>query len=126
MSMLASSSSIEVKNIIINLRVSFRRVLAQTLAAYIPLGDLAGGRDVERAGREGHAVRMATPNAPLVCHGHSRPINHLEYSRITDDGVFLISSSKGEMRHPTAAQSLFSIRRSGRAPRAFPARSTRL
>lgn len=123
-----ASSSIEVKNIIINLRVSFRRVscLAQTLAAYIPLGDLAGGRDVERAGREGHAVRMATPNAPLVCHGHSRPINHLEYSRITDDGVFLISSSKGEMRHPTAAQSLFSIRRSGRAPRAFPARSTRL
>ena len=110
--MLASSSSIEVKNIIINLRVSFRRVLAQTLAAYIPLGDLAGGRDVERAGREGHAVRMATPNAPLVCHGHSRPINHLEYSRITDDGVFLISSSKGEMRHPTAAQSPFSIRRS--------------
>ena len=124
-----ASSSIEVKNIIINLEsvsdVS-RASLAQTLAAYIPLGDLAGGRDVERAGREGHAVRMATPNAPLVCHGHSRPINHLEYSRITDDGVFLISSSKGEMRHPTAAQSLFSIRRSGRAPRAFPARSTRL
>jgi hypothetical protein len=33
--------------------------------------------------------------APLVCHGHSRPIVNLEYSQITDDGVFLISSSKG-------------------------------
>ena len=34
-------------------------------------------------------------SAPLVCHGHSRPIVNLEYSQITDDGVFLISSSKG-------------------------------
>jgi serine-threonine kinase receptor-associated protein len=32
--------------------------------------------------------------APLVCHGHSRPIVNLEYSDVTDDGVFLISSSK--------------------------------
>ena len=37
------------------------------------------------------AVAMA---APLVCHGHSRPIVNLEYSNVTDDGVFLISSSK--------------------------------
>lgn len=33
--------------------------------------------------------------APLVCHGHSRPIVNLEYSQITEDGTFLISSSKG-------------------------------
>jgi hypothetical protein len=33
--------------------------------------------------------------APLVCHGHSRPIVNLEYSQATEDGVFLISSSKG-------------------------------
>lgn len=32
---------------------------------------------------------------PLVCHGHSRPIVELDYSRITEDGVFLISASKG-------------------------------
>jgi hypothetical protein len=38
---------------------------------------------------------QAPANAPLVCHGHSRPINHLEYSNVTEDGVFLISSSKG-------------------------------
>ena len=42
------------------------------------------------------AMAMQAPaNAPLVCHGHSRPINHLEYSNVTEDGVFLISSSKG-------------------------------
>ena len=34
------------------------------------------------------------PQVPLVCHGHSRPIVNLEYSRVTPDGVFLISSSK--------------------------------
>ena len=34
------------------------------------------------------------PQVPLVCHGHSRPIVALEYSRVTPDGVFLISSSK--------------------------------
>ena len=38
---------------------------------------------------------QAPAAAPLVCHGHSRPINHLEYSNVTEDGVFLISSSKG-------------------------------
>lgn len=48
---------------------------------------------------------QAPANAPLVCHGHSRPINHLEYSNVTEDGVFLISSSKGAdpplgMSHP--------------------------
>ena len=75
-------------------------------------------RDVERAGREGHAARMATSNAPLVCHGHSRPINHLEYSRITDDGVFLISSSKGETRHPRPSShpTFFRVVPEGRHP----------
>jgi serine-threonine kinase receptor-associated protein len=34
------------------------------------------------------------PQVPLVCHGHSRPIVALEYSHVTPDGVFLISSSK--------------------------------
>lgn len=34
------------------------------------------------------------PQTPLVCHGHSRPIVGLEYSPLTEDGYFLISSSK--------------------------------
>lgn len=33
--------------------------------------------------------------APLVCHGHSRPVVDLFYSPITPDGFFLISASKG-------------------------------
>jgi serine-threonine kinase receptor-associated protein len=33
--------------------------------------------------------------SPLVCHGHSRPIVELAYSAVTEDGVFLISASKG-------------------------------
>lgn len=32
--------------------------------------------------------------APLVCHGHSRPVVDLSYSPITPDGFFLISASK--------------------------------
>ncbi|CAL5361438.1 unnamed protein product [Camellia sinensis] len=32
--------------------------------------------------------------APLVCHGHSRPVVDLFYSPITPDGFFLISASK--------------------------------
>ena len=39
---------------------------------------------------------MAKPyQSPLVCHGHSRPIVELSYSAVTEDGVFLISASKG-------------------------------
>ncbi|CAI5485114.1 unnamed protein product [Closterium sp. Yama58-4] len=36
----------------------------------------------------------AAAQAPLVCHGHSRPIVEIAYSPITDDGFFLISASK--------------------------------
>ena len=32
--------------------------------------------------------------APLVCHGHTRPIVELQYSPVTPDGVFLASASK--------------------------------
>ncbi|KAG9129965.1 hypothetical protein Leryth_007089 [Lithospermum erythrorhizon] len=32
--------------------------------------------------------------APLICHGHSRPVVDLFYSPITPDGYFLISASK--------------------------------
>ncbi|KAL1551310.1 serine-threonine kinase receptor-associated protein-like [Salvia divinorum] len=32
--------------------------------------------------------------APLICHGHSRPVVDLFYSPITPDGFFLVSSSK--------------------------------
>ena len=59
---------------------------------------------------------QAPAAAPLVCHGHSRPINHLEYSNVTEDGVFLISSSKGA-RH---ARSRVSRARRAPFPRAPP------
>jgi hypothetical protein len=43
------------------------------------------------------AASMASKpyQSPLVCHGHSRPIVELAYSAVTEDGVFLISASKG-------------------------------
>lgn len=31
---------------------------------------------------------------PAVCHGHSRPIVEVNYSRVTPDGYFLVSASK--------------------------------
>lgn len=36
--------------------------------------------------------------APLVCHGHSRPVVDLFYSPVTPDGYFLISASKGKKK----------------------------
>ena len=30
----------------------------------------------------------------LVCHGHSRPINYVDFSAVTEDGYFVISASK--------------------------------
>lgn len=41
---------------------------------------------------------MAPPSKkaqqPAVCHGHSRPIVEVNYSRVTPDGYFLVSASK--------------------------------
>lgn len=56
---------------------------------------LRPGSTRPRARRCLWSTRNMTSAAPLVCHGHSRPIVNLEYSQITEDGVFLISSSKG-------------------------------
>lgn len=35
-----------------------------------------------------------TSQKPFVCHGHSRPIVEVNYSRVTPDGYFLVSASK--------------------------------
>lgn len=48
---------------------------------------------IQRA--ETMAMQHGSYQNPLVCHGHSRPIVELDYSRATEDGVFLISASKG-------------------------------
>jgi serine-threonine kinase receptor-associated protein len=35
---------------------------------------------------------------PLTCHGHSRPVTHLNYSAVVEeDQFYLISASKGTM-----------------------------
>jgi serine-threonine kinase receptor-associated protein len=35
---------------------------------------------------------------PLTCHGHSRPVTHLNYSAVVEeDQFYLISASKGMM-----------------------------
>lgn len=33
---------------------------------------------------------------PLTCGGHTRPVVHLDFSDVTDDGYYLISACKGE------------------------------
>lgn len=33
-----------------------------------------------------------SPGGPIICPGHSRPVPDLEYSRVTQDGYFIISS----------------------------------
>ena len=53
--------------------------------------------------------------SPLVCHGHSRPIVELAYSAVTEDGVFLISASKGAQRRRLARRVA-----AGRAARLLP------
>lgn len=37
-------------------------------------------------------MQSASRNIPLVCHGHSRPVPHLSYSSVTDDGFFIVSA----------------------------------
>jgi len=36
--------------------------------------------------------KVASASTPLICGGHSRPVPHLSYSAITDDGYFLVSA----------------------------------
>ena len=34
---------------------------------------------------------------PLTCHGHSRPVTHLSFSKVVDDGeYYIISACKGK------------------------------
>jgi serine-threonine kinase receptor-associated protein len=47
-------------------------------------------------------MQQSSKNIPLICHGHSRPVPHLSYSNITEDGFFLISAcldGKPMLRH---------------------------
>ena len=41
-------------------------------------------------------MKMAK-QTPLTCSGHTRPVVDLKFSKITDDGYFLISSCKGRL-----------------------------
>ena len=41
------------------------------------------------------AIMSSMRQNPLTCSGHTRPVVHLSFSRITPDGYFLISASKG-------------------------------
>jgi hypothetical protein len=76
--------------------------------------------------RHGPATMQQPPaNAPLVCHGHSRPINHLEYSNVTEDGVFLISSSKGARAGEVFGHRRRARRHRPRARRVDPSREPR-
>ncbi|CAI5504865.1 unnamed protein product [Closterium sp. Naga37s-1] len=57
---------------------------------------LSGSMERKRVGSGSSLApsAAAAAQAPLVCHGHSRPIVEIAYSPITDDGFFLISASK--------------------------------
>ncbi|CAI5998603.1 unnamed protein product [Closterium sp. NIES-65] len=65
---------------------------------------LSGSMERKRVGSGSSLApsAAAAAQAPLVCHGHSRPIVEIAYSPITDDGFFLISASKGA-RAPLSA-----------------------
>jgi hypothetical protein len=42
----------------------------------------------------------ATKVVPLTCHGHSRPVPHLDFSTVVDDDqYYMISACKGELSH---------------------------
>ncbi|CAI7800785.1 unnamed protein product [Closterium sp. NIES-54] len=57
---------------------------------------LSGSMERKRVGSGSSLApsAAAAAQAPLVCHGHSRPIVEIAYSPVTDDGFFLISASK--------------------------------
>jgi serine-threonine kinase receptor-associated protein len=46
---------------------------------------------------------LETPKVvPLTCHGHSRPVTHLNYSAVVEeDQFYLISASKGTVAFDT-------------------------
>jgi hypothetical protein len=65
-----------------------------------------------------HASHLDNPKViPLTCHGHSRPITHLNFSSVVEnDQYYLISASKGKDQFVIRRDMLICTRQQSYAP----------